>query len=514
MENGTPNSGQANAARQHIENRYRAVIESSDDAIIGKDLNGRVASWNPAAERMFSYTEQEILGQPITKLIPKQRLSEEKVILARILQGDQIQHYETTRLRKNADEFPASISISPIRCPQGNIIGAAKIIRDISERKAADLLSKDNRFRALFETIVDGVVLINAKGLIQAFNPAAVKLFGYMPIEVLGKNIGMLMPAPHAEQHDTHINNYLRTGVKKVIGIGREAEGKRKDGSIFPVELTISEMEVDGERIFTGIIRDISQRKQAEAAYDFEQKLASDLLQRLWEAEKADKSGLTIWRGENLPGKRYFSGDLLLHASCYGHTYVLHADSMGHGLVAALPLLPLGDLFYALARSGHMVGAIAANLNRMLFERMPRGRFVSATILRINPNHRSIEIWNGGMPPIVLFTAESANPTQIGGEHPALGVVPPDDFNANTLEWQWDAQYPQRLFSYSDGLTDAQNADGEIFGQGRALELFKNQVKNRDKSADIYKAFIDFVDAEKAQDDISLLIVDCELLRS
>jgi len=179
-----------------------------------------------------------------------------------------------------------------------------------------------------------------------------------------------------------------------------------------------------------------------------------------------------------------------------------------------LPLLPLGDLFYALARSGHMVGAIAANLNRMLFERMPRGRFVSATILRINPNHRSIEIWNGGMPPVVLFTAESANATQVGGEHPALGVVPPDDFNANTREWQWDAQYPQRLFSYSDGLTDAQNADGEIFGQGRVLELFKNQVKNRDKSADIYKAFIDFVDADKARDDVSLLIVDCELLRS
>lgn len=509
MESGVTKSSQINST----ESWYRALIESSGDAIIGKDLHGRVASWNPAAERMFSYTEQEMLGQPITKLIPKQRISEEQVILARILQGDQIQHYETTRLRKNDDEFPACISVSPIRCPEGKIIGAAKIIRDITERKAADLLSKDNRFRALFETIVDGVVLINAKGLIQALNPAAVCLFGYTPIEVQGKNISLLMPSPHAEQHDQHLDNYLKTGIKKVIGIGREAMGKRKDGSMFPVELTISEMDVDGERIFTGIIRDISQRKQAEAADDFEQQLASDLLQRLWEAEKTDKSGLTIWRGENLPGKRYFSGDLLLHASSYGHTYVLHADSMGHGLVAALPLLPLGDLFYSLAHSGHMVGAIAAKLNRMLFERMPRGRFVSATILRINTHHRSVEFWSGGMPPLIILTAESADETQAGGEHPALGVLSPDDFNAKTQEWQWDSQYPQHLFSYSDGLTDAQNTAGERFGQKRILELFKNQCKDPSKSTELCEAFVDFIDPNKTHDDVSLLMVDCELLR-
>ncbi|CAD6879986.1 hypothetical protein [Methylomonas albis] len=136
------------------------MIESSEDAIIGKDLHGRVANWNSAAEQMLRYTEQEILGQPITKLIPKVLHSEEKVILGRILQGDQIQHYETIRRRKDEDEFPASISISPIRCPQGNIIGATKIIRDISKRKAADLLSKDNRFRALFETIPPTPVFI------------------------------------------------------------------------------------------------------------------------------------------------------------------------------------------------------------------------------------------------------------------------------------------------------------------------------------------------------------------
>ncbi|MCQ8103163.1 PAS domain S-box protein [Methylomonas sp. SURF-2] len=116
---------------------YRSIIESSNDAIIGKDLNGLVTSWNPAAERMFGYREEEIFGRPITQLIPRERHGEEKVILGRILQGEHIQHYETVRIRKNGANFPASISISPIRNSDGRLIGAAKIIRDISERKAA-----------------------------------------------------------------------------------------------------------------------------------------------------------------------------------------------------------------------------------------------------------------------------------------------------------------------------------------------------------------------------------------
>lgn len=492
---------------------YRSIIESSNDAIIGKDLNGLVTSWNPAAERMFGYRETEIYGQPITKLIPKERYGEEKVILSRILQGDHIQHYETIRIRKNGVFFPASISISPIRNADGDLIGAAKIIRDVSERKAAELVNKDNRFRVLFETIVDAVVLINTQGTIQALNPAAVSLFGYQPIELQGQNVAILMPEPYTNEHDTFLNAYLRTGIKKVIGIGREAVGKRKDGTTFPVELTISEMDVDGEQMFTGVIRDITLRKQCEAENDFEQQLASELLQILWKTEQTQHSAFTIWRGEGLPGKRYFSGDLLLHASCHGHSYILHADSMGHGLVAALPLLPLGDTFYALARSGHTVEAIAANLNRLLFERIPRGRFVSASILRINPDHRNIEFWGGAMPPIIVLTQTPVKASQIFGEHPALGVLPPDEFDAKTIHWQWDEHHPQHLFLYSDGLTDARNSCGESFGIHRALALFAAQMKSRDTASEPNRAFIDFVDPKATHDDVSLMMINCEALR-
>lgn len=121
-----------------------------------------------------------------------------------------------------------------------------------------------NRTKAIVETIVDGVITIDQQGLIDTVNPATEKIFGYSARELIGKNVNMLMPNPYRREHDGYIGNYLTTGQKKIIGIGREVSGQRKDGSIFPLELAISEMVVNEQRMFTGVVRDISQRKETE----------------------------------------------------------------------------------------------------------------------------------------------------------------------------------------------------------------------------------------------------------
>jgi len=137
---------------------------------------------------------------------------------------------------------------------------------DITEQKTTELqlLSSENRIRAIIDTVVDGIVTINARGLIKTFNPAAERLFGYSVDEVVGRNVKILMPESYAVEHDGYLHNYLTTGEKKVIGIGREVVGQRKDGSIFPMDLAVSEMAVNGERMFTGIVRDITERKMVE----------------------------------------------------------------------------------------------------------------------------------------------------------------------------------------------------------------------------------------------------------
>ena len=140
-----------------------------------------------------------------------------------------------------------------------------KMLTVIRENEAA-IQDKAERLRALIQTVVDAVITINSNGIIESFNPSAERIFGYKNSEVVGKNVNLLMPEPDHSLHDTYLANYLSTGIKKIIGIGREVEAKRKDGTIFPIELAISEMHIAGESVFTGIIRDITNRKLIEAS--------------------------------------------------------------------------------------------------------------------------------------------------------------------------------------------------------------------------------------------------------
>jgi PAS domain S-box-containing protein len=121
-----------------------------------------------------------------------------------------------------------------------------------------------NRMRAIVNTVADGIITIDDQGTVETFNPAAAQVFGYSPDEVVGRNVAMLMPDDYRREHDGYIRNYLTTGEARIIGLGREVVGQRKDGSLFPMELAVSEMAVSGRRMFTGVVRDISKRKRAE----------------------------------------------------------------------------------------------------------------------------------------------------------------------------------------------------------------------------------------------------------
>jgi PAS domain S-box-containing protein len=132
------------------------------------------------------------------------------------------------------------------------------------ERRQAALEASEARFRAVVETAADGIITINARGIIESVNPEAERLFGYARDELIGRNIKILMPAPDAERHDEYLARYLRTGEAKIIGIGREVTGRHKDGFTFAMFLSIGEFRLEGERFFTGIVRDITERKRAE----------------------------------------------------------------------------------------------------------------------------------------------------------------------------------------------------------------------------------------------------------
>jgi len=134
----------------------------------------------------------------------------------------------------------------------------------ISGRTESAVHDGEQRLRAILDTAVEGIITIDERGIIESFNPASEKIFGYAAAEVIGQNIRMLMPTPNREKHDGYIENYKRTGQAKIIGIGRETIASKKDGTLFPIDLSISEVKLSDRRIFTGFVRDITERKRLE----------------------------------------------------------------------------------------------------------------------------------------------------------------------------------------------------------------------------------------------------------
>jgi PAS domain S-box-containing protein len=133
-------------------------------------------------------------------------------------------------------------------------------------RAARDLQTSEMRLRSVLESVIDGIVVIDKRGAIESFNPAAERIFGYRADEVLGRNVNLLMPEHFASAHDGYLRNYLETGHRKIIGIGREVTGRRKNGSTFPMDLAVNAMRVGEKRCFTGIVRDITERKRLDWA--------------------------------------------------------------------------------------------------------------------------------------------------------------------------------------------------------------------------------------------------------
>jgi two-component system sensor kinase FixL len=234
----------------------RAIVESSDDAIIGKSLDGTIVSWNAGAQRMYGYTPAEAVGQSIALIVPASQREELERISSEIAQGRRVASHETVRVTRDGRLLHVSLTVSPIIDATGRVVGASAIARDITEAKRVEaaLRASEERYRSIIDSAVDAIIVIDRRGRVEAFNTAAERLFGYAAKDVLGRNVNVLMPQPYQGEHDHYMARYLTTGEKRIIGIGREVPARRRVG----------EMTIDGEPKFTGILHDLTARVALE----------------------------------------------------------------------------------------------------------------------------------------------------------------------------------------------------------------------------------------------------------
>ncbi|MDB5974713.1 MAG: domain S-box, partial [Nevskia sp.] len=245
-----------------LRGRLTAIIHSSDDAIISKSLDGIITSWNNGAERLFGYTAQEAIGRPIAILIPDDRIDEEPEVLARIRRGETIDHYETIRRRKDGSMVNISLTVSPMTNAQGQITGASKIARDISERTDAD--HARTMLAAIVQSSDDAIVSKDLKGFITSWNRGAERLFGYTAEEAIGKSITMLIPPERIAEEPQVLSRIVRGESTEHF----ETIRRHKSGALLDISLTVSPIiNAQGKIIGASkIARDISERKRAEKA--------------------------------------------------------------------------------------------------------------------------------------------------------------------------------------------------------------------------------------------------------
>jgi len=244
------------------------LITNMVDAVVIIDDRGRIKEVNPSTLSHFGYRKEDLVGKNVSILMPEPYHSNHDRYLTnyrdtgakKILNASR----ELIAKRKNGSLFPIFLHVNEAWLENERIfIG---VIHDISGRKLAETAYReaDNKLQAILENAVEGMIVIDQRGRIDMANPAALRLFGYEENEVLAKNVSILMPEPDRSAHDGYIKKYQTTGERKIIGIGREVKGRRKDGSTFPLKLSVSEVRLRSGLIYVGLLHDLTAEHEAQ----------------------------------------------------------------------------------------------------------------------------------------------------------------------------------------------------------------------------------------------------------
>lgn len=270
MEHSDPTVSPHTGSARSLDADLAALVSSATDAIVTADHRGRILSWNPAACRIFGYEEEEVLGRSLTLLMPARFREAHEAGLARVVETGETRvigrTVELAGLRRDGSEFPLELSLSTWTEDGTRLF--AGILRDVSERArlVRELTESRERMSAILDSATDAIVCADAGGRVVLWNPAAERILGHAPEDVVGRSLTTIVPERFRRAHEEGIARVSGGGPRKIIGGTVEVAALRADGTEVPVELSLSTWSTEGERFYGGILRDVTERKRAERA--------------------------------------------------------------------------------------------------------------------------------------------------------------------------------------------------------------------------------------------------------